>query len=196
MIKQTINSLEDYKLKVGSAEGVIVADVAPSLRGWEGLSAKKYFKCLSVLLPEPYQFEKRSHNPAADEFNAALNYGYGILYGKIESSLIKAGIDPYVGIFHRDDYNRPALVFDIIEKFRIWIDYVIVQLFLQMAFSDECFVKNETMCYLDGLGKRIVIQSINDYLGEIILLNKLERSRAVHIDLYANSLAQEFLKHN
>ena len=66
---------------------------------------------------------------------------------------------------------------------------------MQDAFSDECFDKKEDSCMLDGLGKRILIQSVNDYLAEIILSNKLERSRGVHIDLYAQNLAQTFLKH-
>jgi CRISPR-associated protein Cas1 len=195
MIQKAMNSMEEHKLKVSKAEGLNVSEIAPSLRGWEGAAARRYFKIITEFIPITYRFEKRSHNPAHDEFNATLNYGYGILYGKIESSLIKAGIDPYVGIFHRDDYNRPALVFDVIEKFRVWIDYVVIQLFMQDAFSDECFEKKVDSCMLDGLGKRILIQSVNDYLSEIILSNKLERSRAVHIDLFAQKLAQTFLKH-
>ncbi len=194
IIKQAINSMEDYHSKIRQLEGETVSEIAPTLRGWEGAAARKYFQVVAQIIPENYHFEKRSHNPAHDAFNATLNYGYGILYGKVESALIKAGIDPYVGIFHRDDYNRPALVFDVIEKFRVWIDYVVIQLFMQDAFSDECFEKKENSCMLDGLGKRILIQSVNDYLAEIIVLNKMERSRGVHVDLYAQNLAQLFLK--
>jgi len=35
--------------------------------------------------------------PAKDEFNAMLNYGYGMLYGMIERSVVVAGLDPYIG---------------------------------------------------------------------------------------------------
>ena len=70
-----------------------------------------------------------------------------------------------------------------------------IQLFSQHAFNEECFVSNQNQFLLDGLGKRVLIQSVNDYLAEIIVLNKLERSRATHIDLYAQKLAQHFLKH-
>lgn len=195
IFQKAINSMEEYKLKISKIEGEHISDIAPSIRGWEGAAAKRYFQCLNELLPEEYRFEKRSFNPALDEFNATLNYAYGILYGKIESALIKAGIDPYTGIFHRDDYNRPALVFDVIEKYRIWMDYVVIQLFTQNAFSDECFTKKENSCLLDGLGKRILIQSVNDYLAEIVTLNNLERSRAIHIEQYAHSLAKTFLNH-
>ncbi|GIV35230.1 MAG: CRISPR-associated endonuclease Cas1 [Chitinophagales bacterium] len=195
IIRHAINSMEDHKNKILKAEGDTLHDMAPSIRGWEGAASKRYFQALAALLPEPYRFEKRTTHPATDPFNACLNYGYGILYGKVESALVKAGIDPYMGVFHRDEYNRPALVFDVIEKFRIWIDYVVIQLFRQDAFTDECFERQPHQCLLEGLGKRILIQSVNDYLAEIITLNHLERSRATHIEHYAQTLAKLFLKH-
>ena len=116
------------------------------------------------------------------------------MYGKIESALIKAGIDPYIGVFHRDDYARPVLVFDIIEKYRVWIDYVVVSLVSQEAIDEECYsIRSDGSYWLEVLGKRILIQSVNDYMEEVINLIGTERSRGYHIQLYANELAQIFL---
>jgi CRISPR-associated protein Cas1 len=190
----SINSIEDYKSKIRQADADYISDIAPSLRGWEGVASRKYFEAMSLCLPENYRFGSRSQHPATDRFNAMLNYGYGMLYGKIEGALIKAGIDPYAGIFHRDDYNRPALVFDVIEKYRVWIDYVVMQLCQQDAMSEECFVNDDNSLRLEGLGKRIVIQSVNDYLEEIIRIKGIDRSRAEHIQLYAHQLAAHFMK--
>lgn len=189
-----VNSMEDYKGKVRRAEGESVSDLAPSLRGWEGAASRRYFEAVSACLPEKYRFVERSKHPATDMFNAMLNYGYGMMYGKVEGALIKAGIDPYVGIFHRDDYNRPALVFDVIEKYRVWVDYVVIQLCLQDAMSGECFRQEGDAMLLDGLGKRIVIQSVNDYLAEVIRLKGIDRSRGEHIQLQAHQLATYFLE--
>ena len=192
--KTFINRLEDYKNKIKVQKAEVVSDIASSLRGWEGSASRNYFQAINLILPEEYRFEKRSQHPATDTFNALLNYGYGVLYGKIESSLIKAGIDPYVGIFHREDYNRPVLVFDIIEKYRIWIDYVVVSLVSQKAINEDCYsIRKDGSFWLEGLGKRILIQAINDYFDEIILLNSLERTRLTHINIYAQNLAQMFL---
>lgn len=194
-IQSVINSLEDYKKKIHSAQATHISDIAPTLRGWEGVAGRRYFEAVSLLLPTQWRFEQRSQHPAFDPFNCALNYGYGILYGKVEGALIKAGIDPYMGIYHRDDYNRPALVFDIIEKYRYWIDYVVITLFRANAFFDECFrIENQREYLLDGIGKRILIQSVNDYLAEIITQGNLERSRSTHLENYAHALAQKFLK--
>lgn len=192
IIQRAINALEDHKQKIAKAEGTVISDVAASLRGWEGAANRRYFQAVNEVLPEEYQFESRSQHPATDRFNALLNYGYGMLYGKIEGALIKAGIDPYVGIFHRDDYNRPVLVFDIIERYRVWVDYVVIQLCRQEAFPEECFVFRNGACWLEGLGKRILIQSVNDYLAEVVQMGSLERSRGVHIQQYAHQLARFF----
>lgn len=192
--KSSINSIEDYKKKVQDVEGEFVSDVAPTIRGWEGAAGRRYFQSISKLMPDTYMFETRDRQPARDPFNALLNYAYGILYGKIEGSLIKAGIDPYVGIFHRDNYNRPALVFDIIEKYRTWMDYIVIQLCMAEAFPLEAFDQEnpQSALLLGPLAKRILIQSVNDYLGEIILLNGKSLSRMSHIDEDMYKLARFF----
>jgi CRISPR-associated protein Cas1 len=193
-IDNVINSIEDHRNKVNKVEAEVISDVAPSIRGWEGAASRRYFEAINLLLPSSFQFRTRSQNPPTDKFNSMIGYGYGILYGKIEGALIKAGVDPYLGIFHRDDYNRPALVFDIIEKYRVWVDFVMIRIAQQEVLDDECFTYQNDAVLLEGLGKRIIVQSMYDYLAEIIEINGLQRSRSTHIDLYAQSLAQMFLK--
>lgn len=193
-IQRAINALEDHRRKVTKVEGDIVADAAPTLRGWEGAASRRYFQAISECLPEDYRFARRSQHPASDAFNALLNYGYGMLYGKIEGALIKAGIDPYLGVFHRDDYNRPVLVYDVIERYRSWIDYVVIELCRQEAFPEACFVERNGGIWLEGLGKRILIQSVNDYLAEVVTLQRVSRSRQAHIQRDAHQLANFFLK--
>ncbi len=197
LVDKTINKLDDYKSKIRTLTGESVSDIASALRGWEGLASKVYFDTLNLFIPEQYRFENRSQHPAMDIVNAFLNYGYGILYGKVEGSLIKAGIDPYIGIFHRDNYNRPILVYDVIELYRIWVDYVVYTLMAQNAVTDEFYsVKEDGSYWLENLGRRIIIQSLNDYLDENILMNGINRSRETHIFLFAQNLAQLFKKYS
>jgi CRISPR-associated protein Cas1 len=125
--------------------------------------------------------------------NAFLNYGYGILYGKVEGALIKTGIDPYIGVLHRDDYNRPVLVYDVIELYRVWVDYVVYSLVIQNALTDEFYsVQPDGSYWLEPLGRRVLIQSFNDYLDDTIEVKGNVRSRQHQIFLYAQSLAQQF----
>jgi len=191
---KAVNSLTEYKRKISGLSGEVISDIAPSLRGWEGAASRIYFDCISTSLPADIKFEGRSQHPANDAFNCLLNYGYGILYGKIEGALIKAGIDPYVGVFHRDDYNRPVLVFDVIEIYRVWIDYVVINLANQHIINEDFFsIKEDGSYWLEALGKRILIQSVNDYFDEVVKIGVLERSRANHINVNAQKLATIFM---
>ena len=196
MVDRSIHRIEDYKTKVKSLQAETVSEIAPTLRGWEGQASRIYFETLNLFLPEQLRFAQRSQHPALDVVNAFLNYGYGVLYGKIEGALIKAGIDPYVGVFHRDDYNRPVLVFDVIEKFRVWVDYVVFSLVVHNVISDEFYsIKSDGSYWLEALGWRILIQSLNDYFDEVIQMKGIQRSRETHLQLYAQELAQKFKKY-
>ena len=196
MVDKSVNRLEDYRKKIAGLDGEIVSDISSSLRGWEGVASKIYFDTMNLFLPGKYRFAARSQHPAMDIANAMLNYGYGLLYGRIEGALIKAGIDPYVGVMHRDDYNRPVLVYDIIELYRVWIDYVVFSLLCQDVVTDEHYsVRSDGSCWLEPLGRRVLIQSVNDYLEEVIEEKGLQRSRATQIGLYVQNLAQQFKKY-
>lgn len=94
---------------------------------------------------------------------------------------------------HRDDYNRPVLAFDVIELYRVWVDYVVFMLFRQKAItSDHYSVRSDGSYWLESLGRRILIQSLNDYLDEVVDNDNLKRSRLTQINLYAQKLAQRF----
>jgi CRISP-associated protein Cas1 len=195
-VNKAIAKIDGYKTKILGVEGHSVYEVASTLRGLEGQISKVYFNTVSEALPLQYRFAHRSQHPATDMFNSLLNYAYGILYGKVEGALIKAGIDPYLGILHRDEYNRPTMVYDVIEAFRAWADYTVINLCLQDVILPEYFQVTNGAYWLEGHSKRILIQSFQDYLDETITLHHITRSRGTHLDLYSQRLAQQLLDFN
>lgn len=195
LVSRVIPKMEAFKGRIGTVEGERIQDVAATLRGLEGMVSKLYFSSLNLFIPERFRFDERSQHPARDVANALLNYGYGILYSKVEGCLIRAGIDPYIGVLHRDNYNRPVLVYDVIELYRVWVDYVVYTLLAQNVVTDEYYSrKDDGSCWLEGLGRRVLIQSLNDYLDVPAGEGQNRRSRVTQIFLYAQSLAQHFKK--
>lgn len=167
-----------------------------SFRGFEGSLSRAYFGAIGRVLPERYRFERRSQHPATDAFNCLLNYAYGMLYGLVESALIRAGLDPALGVMHRDEYNRPVFTYDFIEPYRGWADYVVCHLCVQEVIFDEFFDRPSTGAWwLNASGKRILVQSFNDYLGEVVSLGGLSRSRQTHLDLDAQRMATQLKKY-
>ena len=196
IVEKSSARLADYHTKVKSLNGEVVNDIAATLRGWEGQASRIYFSTLNIALPENLRFEARSQHPATDIVNAMLNYGYGLLYGKIEGAMIKTGIDPYIGVLHRDDYNRPVLVYDVIELYRVWVDYVVYTLAAQNIITDEMYsVKDDGSYWLEPLGRRILIQSLNDYMDEVVTQKGVARSRSTQMFNTIQALAQTFKKH-
>lgn len=99
--------------------GTVTVDaLRMELMGMEGRAAQKYWKAVKLVLPEKYEFPGRVGRGATDPVNAALNYGYGILYGQVERSLVLAGLDPFAGFLHVDRPGKPSLTLDYIEEFR------------------------------------------------------------------------------
>ena len=114
LITQTIQRLTINKNRLSDYKAMNHEEAFPKIRATEGQAAKLYFDCIVPHLPNRFQFVKRSKRPAKDITNSMLNYAYGMLYAHIESALIKAGLDPFIGIFHRNEYNRPVLTYDVI----------------------------------------------------------------------------------
>ncbi len=95
----------------------------------EGRAARYYWEALHELVPAEYGWPGRRGREAEDPINAALNYGYGILYGQVERAIILAGLDPYAGYVHTDRPGKPSLVYDLIEPFRVpAVDRVVIGL--------------------------------------------------------------------
>lgn len=120
---ETTHTLTRYRDKISAVVLGEAGECFATFRGLEGSAGRAYFAQLNRHLPPIYQFTKRTHRGATDAFNCLLNYAYGMLYGQCESALIRAGVDPFVRVMHRDEYNRPVLVYDFIELFRAWADY-------------------------------------------------------------------------
>jgi len=114
-------------------------DLRGRMLGLEGSAGRAYFGCLGRLVPEAYRFQVRSRQPACDGFNAMLNYGYGVLYSLVDRACICAGLDPFLGFLHTDNYNKPSLVFDMIEPFRILAERATLLLFTGRRVRTEFF---------------------------------------------------------
>lgn len=193
-IQQEINKIENYTNKLALLKADNIDEIADTIRGLEGTSGRVYFGILSNLLAERYQFTGRSFRPANDQFNAFLNYAYGILYSRVEKALIIAGIDPFVGILHRDDYNKKSMVFDFIEPYRTWADEVVFKLFSAKKVNDKHTSKITNGISLNDEGKPLLVQHFFKFFDEEkIRYNGKNQNRANILQLDAHRLAQQIL---
>jgi CRISPR-associated protein Cas1 len=101
-----------------AVEGACTDAVRPALMGFEGTAGRMYWREVGRLLPDELGFEGRQHQGPGDAVNAALNYGYGILYSHVWGAVMNAGLEPFAGFLHVDRSGKPSLVLDLVEEFR------------------------------------------------------------------------------
>jgi CRISP-associated protein Cas1 len=146
------------------------------------------------VLPQQYQFGGRSFRPAKDAFNAFLNYAYGVLYSRVEKALMLAGIDPYVGFLHRDDYNYKSMVYDFIEPYRGYADKAVFTLFSAKKVRQDHTDEITNGVSMNKEGKALLMEHFNSYLEEEKVRYKgRQQSRAATIQFDAHQLANEFI---
>ena len=85
----------------------------------EGIAAQYYWKQL---------FENFSRERMGESPNNFLNYGYSILRSIVARALVCTGLNPTLGIFHRNKYNPYCLADDIMEPYRPYVDELVVKL--------------------------------------------------------------------
>ena len=74
-------------------------------------------------------------------------------------------------------------------------DYIVYSLLAQNIITEDYYSRNERgAVWLEALGRRVIIQSVNDYLSENESIKGMTRSRETHIFLYMQKFAQQ-LKH-
>ena len=107
------------------ADAAEIAESPASLLGIEGAAARTYFGAFaSMLRPEltlpgaAFTFEGRNRRPPKDAVNCLLSFGYALLVKDLVAVCIGVGLDPYLGVFHRPRFGRPALALDLAEEFR------------------------------------------------------------------------------
>lgn len=172
-------------------EGTDGKQIRQKLLVAEAQAGRLYWQALSKAVPGTWKFKGRSRRPAQDPFNAALNYWYGMLYQVIESAVFAAGLDPYIGILHAEQYARPALVFDMIEPFRPWVDEMLVTACNQGTLEAHFFEVKDAGYWIAKAGKAWIIPAFNGFLEEKITLDKTMKSRKNHIYAYAGALAAQ-----
>jgi len=160
------------------------------VRGVEGDAARVYFSAFPKLLREPrFNFNGRVRRPPTDPVNALLSFVYALLTHDARSALEGVGLDPAVGLLHRDRPGRPSLALDLVEEFRAWFaDRLVLTLINRRQLSPGDFTKADGgTIRLTDAGRRTVLIAFQDrkreelqhpFTGERLLVGLLWHEQA------------------
>jgi len=132
------DSISRMKQNIQKAEAATNTD---SLRGYEGMGARLYFSVFKKAITIPWAvFNGRSMHPPRDNVNAVLSLLYTFILFRVDAAVESEGLDSYAGFFHRIDYGKKSLIFDLMEEYRTPIaDTLAAALFNLGILKEEHF---------------------------------------------------------
>jgi CRISPR-associated endonuclease Cas1/group II intron reverse transcriptase/maturase len=113
------------------------------VRGFEGSAAKKLYAHFNGVIKFPaFQMKRRDRNEP-DRINSLLNFGYYLLFSRINATVRASGLNPYLGFLHSSHDNYESLVCDIEELFRSHIDRLVLRCINKEIIKEGNFVQKE-----------------------------------------------------
>ena len=148
------------------AEQAEQAEDAASLLGIEGTAARLYFEAFPSLLtgaarlPGPSFTGLRNRRPPTDAVNCLLSFCYGLLTKELLAACLAVGFDPYIGLYHRPRFGRPALALDLAEEFRpLLADSTVLTCVNNREVGPSDFLVRAGRVTLTAEGRKAVIRS-------------------------------------
>ena len=154
------------------------------LMGYEGSISASYWDAIKLILEVP--FTKRITFGAKDIVNSSLNYGYAFLYGKVQHSLVHAGLSLNISFLHSLDEKKPTLTFDMIEEFRT---FVVDRTIISMLNKDEP-IKLGNDGLLTKPSRQLIAKNIKEKLGSYTMWKKESKKMENIIQTQSFNLAK------
>jgi len=160
-----------------------------TLRGWEGWAARHYYRWLGRHTSGLAELsERRKHGDYPDPINALLNYTYTLLRHRIAVRVRRVGLDPYLGILHEANGRHEALVSDLMEPWRPFVDRMILRLIKLRVIQASAWHHEEGQLRLDSQTRLRLVQEFTRMMetpfrnGSPKLARRIEQSISGYLD--------------
>lgn len=163
---------------------------------FEAHCASVYWQNAGCCLPEQFRFTNRFKKHPDDTFNICINYLYGMLRNTTETAILSVGLDPALGILHRDGYKMPSLVFDFMEPFRPLLDRILLREMVLNSLPPDITEDTEQGKRLSRNGRRYLISLYTKKLESLIYIENLRTSLKNHLYLQVDAFVKEIKNHN
>lgn len=181
----------------------VAADDAGRLLAVEGAAARLYFSLFSTMFKGGsgwrFSLDGRNRRPPQDPVNALLSFVYSLLIKDLTATVFSVGLDPYIGVFHRPRFGRPALALDLAEEFRPLIaDSVVLTLVNNGEIKQSHFTDRGGGVGMTAEGRRKVLAAyerrLDSQLAHPLFKYRVSYRRTMEVQarLLAAVLLEEF----
>jgi CRISPR-associated protein Cas1 len=153
------------------------------VRGYEGSMAKKVYEQYNSIIENPaFQIHKRDRK-TPDPINALMNFGYYLLFTRINATIRAVGLNPYLGFLHSPEDNYESFVCDVEELFRSRIDRFIISLINLKTITETDFTITERDCRLSKEAIKKFINQLEKEMERKNTRNKLSLKESIYVQV-------------
>ena len=135
------------------------------IRGLEGAATRKIYKNLNELINhDAFHIRKRKRRPS-DRINSLLNFGYYLLFSRINATLRSVGLNPYLGFLHSPENRYESLATDIQELFRCHIDRFITKIINLKIIQEDDFRPTDRGMYLKNEKAKVFLNRFEEEMA-------------------------------
>ncbi len=124
------------------------AGTIDEVRGQEGAIARRIYQHLNLLIDNPVFHITTRRRKKPDRINSLLNFGYYLLFSRINATLRALGLNPYLGFLHSHSDNYESLAADLCELFRARVDRFVIRLLNLKTITPDHFLITRDGAYL------------------------------------------------
>lgn len=191
-IKERIAGVESVDLKVARNRLLAI----------EGHATEKYFSQVFQLLPTAIGIGRRRTFKAFDGINNTLNLSYSILKWKCWRAIIRAKLEPFLGFLHSEQFGKPSLVCDLMERYRYMIDDFIIQYCKDLKKKDFAMQREDYSSnrkgerqYLSKPLAKDMMTRLNSFFESTVDVPRIRHGNKQTVETLINEEAMLFAKY-
>ena len=153
------------------------------IRGLEGSIARKIYQILNLFIDNEKFHIKSREKKKPDMINSLLNFGYYLLFSRINATIRAVGLNPYLGFLHSSENNYESFAYDILELFRARIDRFIIKLINLKIITEKDFSETENRMYLKHEAVKKIINQFEAELDRKDSKTTLSLSESIYLQI-------------
>lgn len=182
-LEDAVHEIEEWTLKVPDVRSI------PELMSIEGNIWSIYYNSFNQILPDNFQFEKRTRRPPENMVNCLISFANSLIYSATLSEIYNTQLNPAVSFLHEPHERRFSLSLDLSEIFKPFLgDRTIFKVLNKGILTEDHFREDVNYCLLNEEGKKLFLKHFDERMKTTIKHRSLRRNvsyqRLIRLECY------------
>lgn len=150
----------------GAFDSLQRAETTREIMGVEGAFARSVFPLVNgLVLVDFFRSTRRIPREKRDPWNMLLDAAFSLLFARLHTRVLAAGLNPYLGFLHSSSDRYPSLVADLQEPFRHRVEQLALNLVNQNVIRPEHFRREGERLFMEREGYARLLRAFERLLA-------------------------------